>query len=123
MAASTLLSSIINSVDRGTEKYILDQLDVVDAALSEEIKRKMFVFEDIVKLSDQAVRIVLQNVDQSDITIAIKGANEDVKEVIMRNLSKRVQEMIKEELEIMGPARKEGRRRRTAEDCKYYKKP
>jgi flagellar motor switch protein FliG len=66
----------------------------------------MFVFEDIVKLSDQAVRIVLQNVDQSDITIAIKGANEDVKEVIMRNLSKRVQEMIKEELEIMGPARK-----------------
>lgn len=97
---------IINSVDRGTEKYILDQLDVVDATLSENIKRKLFVFEDIVKLTDQAVRIVLQNVDQSDITVALKGANDDVKEVIMRNLSRRVQEMIKEELEIMGPAKK-----------------
>ncbi|HPU18163.1 MAG TPA: FliG C-terminal domain-containing protein, partial [Bacillota bacterium] len=62
--------------------------------------------EDIVKLTDQAVRIVLQNVDQSDITVALKGANDDVKEVIMRNLSRRVQEMIREELEIMGPAKK-----------------
>jgi len=94
---------IINCVDRGTEKYILESLDMLDAELSEEIKRCMFVFEDIAKLSNQAMQTVLKQVEQTDIAIALKGANEEVKGFIMSNLSKRLQEMIKDDLEVMGP--------------------
>lgn len=96
---------IINSVDRGTEKYILESLDVIDPDLSENIKKNMFVFEDIAKLSNQAIQRVLRDVQQSDIAVALKGANPEVKSVIMSNLSKRLQEMIIDELEVMGPIR------------------
>lgn len=94
---------IINCVDRGTEKYILESLDMLDAELSENIKRNMFVFEDITKLSNQAIQTVLKQVEQSDIAIALKGANEEVKSLILSNLSKRLQEMILDDLEVMGP--------------------
>ncbi len=96
---------IINSVDRGTEKYILESLDVIDPDLSENIKKNMFVFEDIAKLSNQAIQRVLRDVQQSDIAVALKGATPEVKSVIMSNLSKRLQEMIIDELEVMGPIR------------------
>lgn len=96
---------IINSVDRGTEKNILESLDILDPDLSENIKKNMFVFEDIAKLSNQAIQRVLKDVQQSDIAIALKGANEEVKSVIMNNLSKRLQEMITDDLEVMGPMR------------------
>lgn len=94
---------IINCVDRGTEKNILESLDMLDAELSENIKKSMFVFEDISKLSNQAIQTVLKQVDQTVITIALKGANEEVKKFIMSNLSKRLQEMITDDLEVMGP--------------------
>jgi len=94
---------IINCVDRGTEKNILESLDMLDAELSENIKKSMFVFEDITKLSNQAIQTVLKQVDQTVITIALKGANEEVKKFIMSNLSKRLQEMIIDDLEVMGP--------------------
>lgn len=94
---------IINCVDRGTEKNILESLDMLDAELSENIKRNMFVFEDITKLSNQAIQTVLKQVDQTVITIALKGANDEVKGFIMGNLSKRLQEMILDDLEVMGP--------------------
>ncbi|UOO37331.1 flagellar motor switch protein FliG [Oscillospiraceae bacterium CM] len=96
---------IINSVDRGTEKNILESLDVLDPDLSENIKKNMFVFEDIAKLSNQAIQRVLKDVQQSDIAVALKGANEEVKNVIMSNLSKRLQEMIADDLSVMGPMR------------------
>jgi flagellar motor switch protein FliG len=96
---------IINSVDRGTEKNILESLDIIDPDLSENIKKSMFVFEDIVKLSSQAIQRVLKDVQQSDIAVALKGANTEVKSVIMANLSKRLQEMIVDELQVMGPVR------------------
>jgi flagellar motor switch protein FliG len=96
---------IINSVDRGTEKNILESLDILDPDLSENIKKSMFVFEDIAKLSNQAIQRVLKDVQQSDIAIALKGANEEVKAIIMSNLSKRLQEMIADDLTVMGPMR------------------
>ncbi|MPM38151.1 Flagellar motor switch protein FliG [bioreactor metagenome] len=95
--------NIINNVDRGTEKFILETLDMLDAELSESIKRSMFVFEDITKLSNQAIQTVLKQVEQSDIAIALKGATDEVKNFIMSNLSKRLQEMIKDDLDVMGP--------------------
>lgn len=96
---------IINSVDRGTEKNILERLDILDPDLSENIKRNMFVFEDIAKLSNQAIQRVLKDVQQSDIAVALKGTNEEVKNAIMSNLSKRLQEMIADDLQVMGPMR------------------
>lgn len=96
---------IINCVDRGTEKNILESLDVCDAELADEIRRSMFVFEDITKLSIQAIQKVLKEVDQNDIAIALKGATEEVKSFIMSNLSTRLQEMITDDLEVMGPMR------------------
>lgn len=96
---------ILNSVDRGTEKHILENLEVYNGELAEEIKRKMFVFEDIVKLNKQAIQRVLREVDNHDLTVALKNANEGVKKAIYENISQRLKDMIKEDLELMGPVR------------------
>ena len=97
--------SILNAVDRGTEKHILENLEMQNADLAEEIRHKMFVFEDIVKLTKIAIQRVLREVDRHDLTVALKGAPEEVKRVIYENISKRMQEMVKEDLELMGPVR------------------
>ena len=97
---------IINSVDRGSEKHILDALTLQDPDLAESVKKKMFVFEDIAKLSNQAMQMVLKQVDQNDLSIALKGANDEVKSFIMSNISKRLQEMIADDLQVMGPVRR-----------------
>lgn len=97
--------NIINSLDRGTEKFILETLDVIDNELAEDIRKCLFVFEDIVKLSNQSIQRVLKEVDIADVTCALKGAGEEVKNAIFSNVSKRLQEMIIDDLEVMGPVR------------------
>ena len=97
--------SILNSVDRGTERHILEALEETDAELVEEIRKRMFVFEDIVKLSNQAIQRVLKEIDNRDLAVALKGSSEEVAEVIFRNISSRLQEMIKEDIQYMGPVR------------------
>jgi flagellar motor switch protein FliG len=99
------LVSILNSVDRGTERHLLESLEESDAELAEEIRKRMFVFEDIVKLSNQAVQRVLKEIDNRDLAVALKGSSEDVSKVIFGNISNRLQEMIKEDMEFMGPIR------------------
>lgn len=94
---------MINCVDRGTERNILETLDMTDVDLADSIRKNMFVFEDIIKLSPQAMQRVLKDVDQNDLTIALKGANEEVKNFILSNVSKRQQEMILDDLEVLGP--------------------
>jgi len=96
---------ILNAVDRGTEKHILEELDVKDAELSEEIRRRMFVFEDIIILDNRSIQRIIREIDNSQWAIALKGASEEVKEVIFSNMSKRLAEMIKEDIEFMGPVR------------------
>ncbi|MBZ2173878.1 flagellar motor switch protein FliG [Schnuerera sp. xch1] len=96
---------ILNSVDRGTEKHIIEELDMIDAELSEEIRKRMFVFEDIVSLDNRSIQRVIREIDNSQWAIALKGASEEVKEVIFTNMSKRLVEMIKEDIEFMGPVR------------------
>ena len=96
---------ILNSVDRGTEKFIMEELDIRDAELSEEIRRRMFVFEDIVSLDNRSVQRVIREIDNSQWAVALKSASEEVKEVIFSNMSKRLVEMIKEDIEFMGPVR------------------
>ena len=97
--------SILNSVDRGTERHIMETLEVEEPELADEIRKKMFVFEDILSLDDRAIQRVLRDVDNSDLALALKGATEEVQNVILNNLSKRLAVMIKEDMEYMGPVR------------------
>ena len=94
---------ILNSVDRGTERHIMETLEVEEPELADEIRKKMFVFEDILSLDDRAIQRVLRDVDNGD--LALKGAAEEVQNVILNNLSKRLAVMIKEDMEYMGPVR------------------
>ena len=96
---------ILNTVDRGTEKHIMETLEIEEPELADEIRKKMFVFEDILLLDDRAIQRVLRDVDNSDLAIALKGANEQVQAAIFNNLSKRLAVMIKEDMEFMGPVR------------------
>lgn len=96
---------ILNSVDRGTEKHIMETLEIEDPELADEIRKKMFVFEDILSLDDRAIQRVLRDVDNSDLAIALKGSAEEVQGVIFKNLSSRLAAMIKEDMEFMGPVR------------------
>ena len=96
---------ILNSVDRGTEKHIMETLEVEEPELADEIRKKMFVFEDILSLDDRSIQRVLRDVENSDLALALKGAAEEVQNVILNNLSKRLAAMIKEDMEYMGPVR------------------
>ena len=97
--------NILNTVDRSTEKHIMESLEIEEPELADEIRKKMFVFEDILLLDDRAIQRVLRDVENSDLGIALKGANEDVQNAIFNNLSKRLAAMIKEDMEFMGPVR------------------
>lgn len=96
---------ILNCVDRGTEKYIMETLEIEDTDLAEEIKKRMFVFEDILSLDNRSIQRFLREVDNNQLAVALKGATEEVQKVIFANMSKRLQEMIKEDIEFMGPVR------------------
>ena len=96
---------ILNAVDRGTEKHIMETLEIEEPELADEIRKKMFVFEDILLLDDRSVQRVLRDVDNNDLAVALKGANENVQATIFNNLSKRLAAMIREDMEYMGPVR------------------
>jgi len=96
---------ILNTVDRGTEKHIMETLEIEDPELADEIRKKMFVFEDILSLDDRSIQRVLREVDNNELAVALKGATEEVQNVIFNNMSKRLAAMIKEDMEYMGPVR------------------
>jgi flagellar motor switch protein FliG len=96
---------ILNGVDRGTERTILDALEIQDPELAEEIKKRMFVFEDIVNLDNRSIQRVIRDIENSDLQLALKVASEEVREMVFRNMSKRMAETFKEEMEFMGPVR------------------
>lgn len=97
--------NILNTVDRTTVKHIMESLEIEEPELADEIRKKMFVFEDILLLDDRAIQRVLRDVDNADLGVALKAANEEVQNVIFKNLSKRLAAMIKEDMEFMGPVR------------------
>ena len=96
---------ILNTVDRGTEKHIMETLEIDEPELADEIRKKMFVFEDILTLDDRSIQRVLREVDNNELAIALKSANEDVQNAIFNNLSKRLAAMIREDMDFMGPVR------------------
>ena len=96
---------ILNTVDRGTENHIMDSLEIEDPELADEIRKKMFVFEDILSLDDRSIQRVLREVDNNELAVALKGSNEEVQNLIFSNLSKRLATMIREDMDFMGPVR------------------
>lgn len=96
---------ILKYVDRGTEKTILEVLQKKDPGIAEEIKNKLFTFEDIMQLEDQGVQLLVQKVDRGKLALALKTAEEEFKEKISKNMSERAQEMLKEDMDYLGPVR------------------
>ena len=96
---------ILNKVDRGTEKSILENLEEEEPELAEEIKKLMFVFEDVVLLDDKSIQQVLREVDTKELAVALKAVDDTVKEKIFKNMSKRAASMLEEDMEFMGPVR------------------
>ncbi|WP_108669693.1 flagellar motor switch protein FliG [Peribacillus acanthi] len=96
---------VLNGVDRATERTILDALEIQDPELAEEIKKRMFVFEDIVTLDGRAIQRVIRDADNDDLKYALKVASEEVKEIVFKNMSKRMVDTFTEEMEYMGPVR------------------
>ena len=97
--------SILNSVDRSTQKHIMEELEVENPELADQIRKKMFVFEDILLLDNRSIQTVLREVDNNELATALKNANEDVQKAIFDNLSSRLAAMIKDDMEFMGPVR------------------
>lgn len=96
---------ILNGVDRGTERTILDSLEIQDPELAEEIKKRMFVFEDIVNIDNRSIQRIIRDIENADLQLALKVASEEVREAIFKNMSKRMAETFREEMEFMGPVR------------------
>lgn len=96
---------ILNLVDRSTEKGIIESLEEEDPELAEEIKKRMFVFEDIVMLDDRAIQKVLREVDTAELAKALKSVDTEVQDKIFRNMSKRAAALLKDDMEYMGPIR------------------
>jgi flagellar motor switch protein FliG len=100
------LADILNQVDRSTERNVLDSLSDADEELGEEVRRLLFVFEDIAKLDDRSIQMILREADQKDLALALRGVSDDVKECILSNMSERGAQMLLEEMEFQPPQRK-----------------
>lgn len=99
------LAEILNEVDGSTEELILSYIEKEDSELAESVRQKMFVFEDLAQTEDRSFREILQNVDNQVVAKALKTASEEMKKKIFNNLSERAAEMLKEDIEVMGPVR------------------
>ncbi|WP_188454391.1 flagellar motor switch protein FliG [Virgibacillus oceani] len=96
---------VLNGVDRSTERTILDALEIQDPELADEIKKRMFVFEDIVILDNRAIQRVIREVENEDLRLSLKVSSDEVKDIVFKNMSQRMAETFKEEMEFMGPVR------------------
>jgi flagellar motor switch protein FliG len=100
------LADILNHTDRSTERNVLDSLSESDEEVSAEVRRLLFVFEDITKLDDRAIQLILREADQKDLSLALRGVSEEVKQRILANMSERGAQMLVEEMEYQPPQRK-----------------
>lgn len=105
VGGTAYLVDVLSSVDRATEREILDRLEDEDAEIADEVRKLMFTFEDIISLDARSVQRVLREVQMKDLALALKAARDDLKEHIFSNMSQRAAEMLREEIEISGPAR------------------
>jgi flagellar motor switch protein FliG len=99
------LVAILSTVDRSTEKHILERLTETDPELAEEVRKLMFTFDDLILLDDRSLQRVLREVDMRDLAMALKAARDDLKERIFSNMSARAAELLREEISYLGPVR------------------
>jgi flagellar motor switch protein FliG len=99
------LVDILNSSDRATERLILDGLTSSDAELADEVRNRMFVFEDITTLDDRAIQLVLRSVDAKELSVALKGVDAKVRDKILKNMSERAAANLVEEIQLLGPVK------------------
>ncbi|MCH2227288.1 MAG: flagellar motor switch protein FliG [Candidatus Caenarcaniphilales bacterium] len=97
------IAEILNRLDRSIEKKILEDLEIIDQDLAVDIRNLMFVFEDIIKLDDKAMQTVMKEVDMKELPLALKGADDDIRELFFNNMSEKAANLLKDELEMMGP--------------------
>lgn len=99
------VAEILNAVDRATEEEVLSEIEEESPGMSDEIRNLMFVFEDVKNLDDRSVRELLKEISNEDLSMALRGAKDDLRELFFKNMSERAANMIREDLEIMGPTR------------------
>ena len=99
------LANILNCCDRGTEKNIMEWLDIENQEMAQEVRDLMFVFEDIIILDDRAIQRVLREVDGKELATALKGTTDEIKEKIFKNMSERARQMLQDDMEYLGPVR------------------
>jgi len=100
-----VLAEILNNASRSTEQAVVESLLRENPALGQQVRGMMFLFEDITKLDDRTVQVVLREIDQEDLRLALKGADDNIKELVFRNMSERAAETLKEDLELAGQVR------------------
>ena len=99
------VAEMLNVMDKGAEKAIMSRVEEKDPLLAEEIRKLMFIFDDIVKIDDQGIQTLLKEVDNAKLLLALKTAGQDIKDKIFKNLSKRAADLLNDDLATMGPAR------------------
>ena len=99
------LASILNRTDRATERNVLDLLEIENPKLADEVRELMFVFEDIVRLDNKAVQRILREINTKDMALALKGTKQEVRDKIFINMSERAQQMLRDDMEYLGPVR------------------
>ncbi len=99
------LVKLLKIVDRGTERTIVETLERLDPKLSDEIKKQMFVFENILQLDDRSIQRVMRDIDMKDLALALKGSGEEVKRRVLKNMSERAASMLEDDMNAMGPVR------------------
>jgi flagellar motor switch protein FliG len=97
------IAEILNRLDRGIEKKILEDLEIIDQNLAVNIRNLMFVFEDIIKLDDRAMQALMKEIDMKGLPLALKGADDDIRDLFFKNMSEKAATLLKDELEMMGP--------------------
>jgi flagellar motor switch protein FliG len=100
-----VIADILNLTGSSVEKNVLDQMDALDPEVAESVRNLMFVFGDLVKLTDREIQTLMREVDQKDLVVALKTASEELKNKILGNMSERVRTFITEEMEFLGPMR------------------
>ena len=100
-----IVADILNLTGTSVEKHVLDKIDAQDPETAEVVRNMMFVFEDLITLTDREIQILLREVDQKDLVVAMKAASEELKEKILVNMSDRIRTFMQEEMDFMGPMR------------------
>ena len=100
-----LIADIFNSLDRNTEARFMEALEERNRESAERVKSLMFTFEDLIRIDNQGIQVLLRNIDKDKLAIALKGASETIKELFFNNMSSRAGKIIKEDMDAMGPVR------------------